>query len=144
MKKWTEEELKKIEQQLWGGDTLSKVADIHGVTRERMRQLFPKITKEKKLVKDEINKNLRIKRIKRVFKKDIHGTYTSYSRGCRCDKCKKANNEYHKIRIDKLRSTKIDFKHGYGGYVNYKCRCELCITEYKQYQKQYQLKKKGL
>ena len=28
----------------------------------------------------------------------LHGTYTAYCYGCRCDKCRKASSDYQKLR----------------------------------------------
>lgn len=36
-----------------------------------------------------------------------HGTRSRYNAGCRCDECKKAASDYHKLRGQRQRATKL-------------------------------------
>lgn len=46
-----------------------------------------------------------------------HGTYTRYTRGCKCDACKQAGRDY--------RATYVVTNHSDSGYAK-GCRCEVC------------------
>jgi len=43
--------------------------------------------------------------LSKANEKRVHGLYSSYTWGCRCKLCKKANNEYKKTRRDFVRDT---------------------------------------
>lgn len=57
-----------------------------------------------------------------------HGTISRYRRRvdpCRCEECRRANREY--VASLKHRGGEPP-SHGYSGYVNYGCRCQICTT----------------
>lgn len=58
-----------------------------------------------------------------------HGTvarYRSRRWACRCVECRRANRE----KCNELKG-KEPPRHGYSGYVNYECRCQVCKEEYR-------------
>jgi hypothetical protein len=84
-----------------------------------------------------------------------HGTRSSYRKGCRCDECRKANNQSEKMRCQKLgrRLTSKPgakkkhggdpshplFPHGYTGYI-LGCRCADCTKSNTEKQRVYTAK----
>lgn len=65
------------------------------------------------------------------FKRPIppHGTrarYLSRKEPCRCEACTKANREHQKS----LKGQEPPH-HGYSGYINYGCRCQVCKEEHR-------------
>ena len=58
-----------------------------------------------------------------------HGVRSTYERhGCRCEPCRKANNDYAKKRRNAAKaSPPANLNHGKAStYANYGCRCEMC------------------
>lgn len=76
----------------------------------------------------------------------LHGTTSRYSRGCRCDDCKKAVAEYQR----NLRGTRWDKAtpaHAHGtvnGYKNYSCRCDLCKAAVAEVSRRERAERKAL
>lgn len=63
-----------------------------------------------------------------------HGTYSGYTRGCRCAECKQAQRDYvadYRERVEVVHGTSA-------GYTTGGCRCDDC----KQAQRAYQMKAK--
>jgi transposase-like protein len=62
-----------------------------------------------------------------------HGTYARHCSGCRCGDCRAANAR--EIARQRSRRRLKDFKgrHGYAAYVNWKCRCDECVTAASEY-----------
>lgn len=58
------------------------------------------------------------------------GTYSSYSRGCRCAECRAANRDYCARTIKNMQARGLsadDPRHGTNnGYQSWGCRCEAC------------------
>jgi hypothetical protein len=71
------------------------------------------------------------KRCAKCLPRAQHGR-TRYSKGCRCDECRRANTEYKAA----LRKTKTPPKHGKSGYMNYGCRCDICRKEHNESMRQ--------
>jgi hypothetical protein len=62
-----------------------------------------------------------------------HGTPIGYyGDGCRCDPCRAANRTYswdlRQRRAKRVAAGLIEVPHGYNGYCNYNCRCDICST----------------
>ena len=58
-----------------------------------------------------------------------HGTVARYRRRndpCRCDECRRANRE----KLRELQGQEPPH-HGYSGYINYGCRCQVCSEEHR-------------
>jgi hypothetical protein len=69
-----------------------------------------------------------------------HGTRSMYTKGCRCQECRAAAARASRERREKQKAiTEANpelVPHGtYNGYVNWKCRCELCTTANREYQR---------
>lgn len=57
-----------------------------------------------------------------------HG-YGGYSKGCRCAKCRAAKAAYMRLKRAAEPTGHVDgITHGYAGYQDYKCRCDICRT----------------
>ena len=55
-----------------------------------------------------------------------HGTYTGYTYGCRCDRCKLAKRKRNEAMAAQMLVDPQDKRHGtYTGYT-YGCRCDRC------------------
>ncbi len=66
-----------------------------------------------------------------------HGTAAKYKKGCRCPKCSMAyavlQKESKRRREARMRSGYKGFKHGLNGYLNWGCRCNVCVAGNKLY-----------
>lgn len=59
-----------------------------------------------------------------------HGTTAEYARGCRCQSCKRANRDSHRVAVAKMRTAGLpdgDDRHGtFAAYSQWGCRCDKC------------------
>jgi len=62
-----------------------------------------------------------------IIKKKQHGTTSSYNKGCRCAKCKKAKSDFRKLSPIKGHGTKWYYDKG--------CRCDSCVDAKMAYRK---------
>ena len=68
-----------------------------------------------------------------------HGTYSSYTYGCRCDLCRDAKRAYTRHKQAKQRAP-----HGTNyGYSKLGCRCEHCREAQRLYKAAYRATKKA-
>ena len=113
---------------------------VTGMKLEQVQEL------RKTMSIDELATHIGIRRysVAKLLKDDViaHGTATGYTyHGCRCNRCKHANNERHLKQIKKDR----ELEHGTANtYQNYGCRCELCTqaaSEYNRQRYKYQKRK---
>lgn len=58
----------------------------------------------------------------------MNHNYSSYTRGCRCDVCRRAKADYQRDLVARRRANGTpDHVHGtFNGYRNYGCRCDRC------------------
>ena len=73
-----------------------------------------------------------------------HGKAATYIAGCRCSPCRAAHAErilrqQHRRAITVGKDTG-SFKHGRSGYVNHRCRCEVCSASASEACRAYQAK----
>jgi hypothetical protein len=68
----------------------------------------------------------------------LHGTYSRYTNGCRCDQCRAAKAAYMKARRTEALATAQrnpfqvarGIKHGtWHGYDEHGCRCDPCVSK---------------
>jgi hypothetical protein len=75
---------------------------------------------------------------KEIPEEDKKHGYVLYTKGCRCDVCREAKRMYSKAqralrayRLSKAKAKGYTYivsgiTHGYSGYQNFKCRCDVC------------------
>lgn len=63
-----------------------------------------------------------------------HGTVSGYTAGCGCEPCTAAMREYQREKKRRNREKKAEeIPHGYSGYINYDCRCDICKLARREY-----------
>lgn len=74
-----------------------------------------------------------------------HGEYTKYSNDhCRCVPCTAAHAAYI-TEMKWQRRTRADAQipHGYGGYTNWMCRCDVCRAAKREHNRAYMARKRA-
>ena len=116
------------------GNTLQEIGKIFNVSRERIRQIIPKEAKIKFLHNRIQKEKIKVERQQKKLKKFIHGEYSCYYNGCRCNECKYANSKkLTESRIRAKQNKNKNFKHGSSGYHYHGCRCDICKTAATKY-----------
>lgn len=72
-----------------------------------------------------------------------HGTHTRYSRGCRCEPCRRGRSEYMRKMKAKKAATGPS-EHGViKSYLYYGCRCDLCRDAWCAYKREWRRRQKN-
>jgi len=157
-----------IVRRVKAGETYQSIGTDLGLTRERVRQIaalggvrsshWPNQKRlHKKIVRlapthtsreiaDELGVStsivldaLRRAGVEAKPKPLVHNR-TGYLRGCRCAYCSEATRAYAQALRDRPGEPP---SHGYSGYVNYRCRCDICRAAMAEANKRYQAKRKA-
>lgn len=81
-----------------------------------------------------------------------------YNKGCRCDVCREANNDYSRARFAAWRAANplppkppevfaaplaIVKVHGRVGYLKHRCRCRTCLVAHRKYNREWERRRKA-
>jgi hypothetical protein len=85
-----------------------------------------------------------------------HGRYTRYTNhNCRCEPCVEAYRVFRqRYRVEQVtqcgcgnrfcqRKTRREVKHGLSCYYRHKCRCKICVTAVRDYQRAYRAQRRA-